>query len=425
VWELAEDGRPAEALGLARQVLAAEPGHFGALQAAAWLLEEAGDVEGATGFARRLIALFPGDVAGYWRMATLLFGQDRLGEAEPYLRKALEIEPGDAELHERLGTVLMDRLDWAGALAPMERAAAIEPENAFHLFRLGLVLTRLGRAPEAVSPLTAALDLGLGAEECETIVTLLETYGLPSPVRPVYRRACDLLGRPDLTVPGAAGRDKALLQAQAEIAERLAMPVGQDEATSRESWELARTLAECVLAGQRRNRNARKALEILEGHRDVPFALYSDPEAARRHGARLTELGRRFTAAGAALAEQPDVTRLEEVFAVAGELSRTFEAAGMKGGPDETEFSRALLEMVEELRGGWRPSPAEAARAARSFEASGLAAAFPAFHRRLTTGRADLDGHEAGDGHAVDGDGDGHAFGEETRVRHRPGRGLD
>jgi len=342
-----------------------------------------GRYERAARVAQQLIDRYPDEDLGYFRMAEALLARKMYARAERYAEEAVARDPMDASNHALLADVREQVHGLAAAEEPLRVAADLEPERPEHRIRLGLLRVRLGRAADGVPDLEAALRLGAGEDQMRLILDLLAGLGLPEPVRPLYRAVSYLLARPDLSEPGAAGRDPALLAEQAAIARRLAVPIGQDEPTTRAAWRLSRELAEAVLAAEPGNAAAREALEALALSESMPYELYADREKAAAYLASVRDLTRRITDAYGVLGAGPTADAMCELFRAADELLRVVEAAGAWDTPGVREGIEIVTRGVSETRARWLPGPGEAEAVAAVMADTGLVEQFAAFYRWL------------------------------------------
>jgi len=85
---------------------------------------------------------------------------DALPKAKAAALKALERDDESGGAHVTLGIVrLLYEWDWSGARQELERALEIEPNNPYFRLCYGVWLNAMGRSPEAIAEMTAALDL--------------------------------------------------------------------------------------------------------------------------------------------------------------------------------------------------------------------------------------------------------------------------
>ncbi len=154
-WHLLQRGHPADALALARQVLAAEPSNISALACramAVWDLD--GENPQSLSDMQRAVEMAPGAAALRHNFATLLVRAGRVDEAAMQYRAALELAPDDTQAFWGLATnarmeneaALVERmasLAQHGALPPLRRQ--------FLAFGLAKAFDDLGRPAEAMA----------------------------------------------------------------------------------------------------------------------------------------------------------------------------------------------------------------------------------------------------------------------------------
>ena len=247
--------RPEAAEQLLREVLIADPAHWGALYQLAWLRWQQSDYDEASTLARQLLVLGPDRIHGHLMLARILHSQERDAEARPHARRALEIDPHLPQAYTVLAKILngLDELDEAWELA--EHALSLAPEydepyevlitvagrtggwdraEAFALAALrqhpqlsllhswlGLIRSGQGRDDEARREFGTALATNPQPSMLDCVAGLMELTGSAvTSLADIYHRICQVRGLPDLTIPGAAGTDPELLGRQAEIAER-------------------------------------------------------------------------------------------------------------------------------------------------------------------------------------------------------------
>lgn len=142
-------GRLAEAQGLCRQMLAANPTDANVLHLLGMVESRLGDLDVALSLlenARRLQPTNP------FLLNTLgstygMLGQHK--EAEKCLRKALSLKPDLAEAHSNLGNALTGLDDFKEAERSLRRAVALDPGHVDSRINLGAVLRKLGRPQDA------------------------------------------------------------------------------------------------------------------------------------------------------------------------------------------------------------------------------------------------------------------------------------
>jgi tetratricopeptide (TPR) repeat protein len=343
--------------------------------------------------AKRLVTKEPADPAAYRALAEALMEADGRGEeAVAAARRAVELAADDPQNQLALSEAFRHRLEWAASEGPLLAAIALDPDDVINRINLGMVRVRLGRSAEAVPDLELCLDYG--AEAIETVLHHLERCGIPSPVDRLYRSLVAELGRADLSVPGAAGDDPALLGEQAEVALRLAVTLGQDKATTMAARRRAKALAEAVLAVDHRHGTAREVLRQLEVIDGVAFELYGNPEQARRQGRDLDELGERITVlAGRVEQGNPDPGLIVELLSAHTEAAARCSAAGLVA--EGAELAGIITEALDAVRAECAADPDLRGRMAAAFVAGGLSAEYPELFGWLSAGHdSKIDGAE-------------------------------
>ena len=151
---LADGERPAAALPLLREALAANPNDTSALETLGYLRFQQNNAAEAAGWFDRAIESGSATYLAYFYRAILaapavnqLAGGAR---AEDYLRRAIGLNPGFAEPYVRLADLYaQDAGRVEEALPLVRRATELEPENAAYWLDLGKLLLRLHRSDEA------------------------------------------------------------------------------------------------------------------------------------------------------------------------------------------------------------------------------------------------------------------------------------
>jgi tetratricopeptide (TPR) repeat protein len=300
--------RPEQAETLLREVLVADATHWGALHQLAWLRWQQEDYAEATALAERLLMLGPDRVHGHLMLARILHSEDRDAEAEPHARRALEIDPHLPQAYTVLAEILngLDELgeSWdlaeqalrlapdydepyeviiavAGRTGGWDRAEAFalealrqHPQLSLLHSWLGLIRSGQGRDDEARREFATALATNPEPPMLDCVAGLMELTGAAvAALADVYDRICQVRGLPNLTVPGSAGSDPALLARQAEIAERsyhASMLVNGTQ----EHLAAATELVDVVLAAEPGNQRARFVrAQIQRDAGDYPAAL--------------------------------------------------------------------------------------------------------------------------------------------------------
>jgi predicted O-linked N-acetylglucosamine transferase (SPINDLY family) len=156
---LHQQGKPAEAERLYRQVLAIDPRVFPALYLLGVLRLEQGDSAEAAGLIERALALNPGDPAAWTHYGLALQGQARFEDALAAQERALALRPGLLAARLGRGGALraLGRND--AALADYEAVLAGDPGNADAWNGRGALLRALSRIDEALESFNRALAL--------------------------------------------------------------------------------------------------------------------------------------------------------------------------------------------------------------------------------------------------------------------------
>ena len=305
---LMELRRPEQAQRLLREVLTADATNWGALYQLAWLRWQESDYAEATALAQRLLILGPDRVHGHLMLARILHSQQRDAEAEPCARRAVRIDPHRPQAYTMLAKILneLDRLDEAWDMA--EQALSLAPDHAdpyqviitvagrtggwdraesFTLEALrqhpqlsllhgwlGMIRAGQGRTDEARREFATALATTPEPSMLDCVAGLMELTGVAATsLADVYARICQVRGLPNLTVPGAAGTDPALLARQAEVAERCYHASLLEHGTE-EQFAIAGELVAAVLVADPANQLARFVrAQLLRDARDYAAAL--------------------------------------------------------------------------------------------------------------------------------------------------------
>ena len=188
-----EDGKPAEARRVARQLTEAAPGFVGAhsphgllaldqnqgKRAATHLataiaitpgqpalhlamgraLEMGGEVAEAALHFRTVIGLAPHHAEAHAHLAHLLRQQGRRAEAIAHCRQAVAADPGHAEAWNTLGALLQEDGDPREAAQCLRRALHLRPSWPAALNNFGLALKECGNLAEAATILEGAVDI--------------------------------------------------------------------------------------------------------------------------------------------------------------------------------------------------------------------------------------------------------------------------
>ncbi|MDA0567458.1 tetratricopeptide repeat protein [Streptomonospora sp. S1-112] len=336
---LLEMGRLEQAEEFARRAVAAAPERASALLTLSRVLNRRGDGEGALEAAARVVALRPDLAVTHYWYAALLGDAGRFSEGLRHAREAVRRNPGSAvELgvlarcaamvagcadEARAAAAEMLRLspadpvaqdlargvytrlgDWERARETAQAVVDARPADPVSRFRLGEALLNLGRHAEATAAFLSTLQQRPSQDQLETTAVVLLEAGLPEETRELFSRVCTALGRPDPTVPHAAGTDERLIAWQLEAADLLVEEAGRPD--------MARPVLLALFADNPRHPDVRTALGALV------YDVDGDPESAWELVAPLVEAGHDSAEAHAVAAHAlTDLGRLDEAAALA------------------------------------------------------------------------------------------------------------
>ncbi len=158
IMELKEDGKCAEALPIARRVVAENPKMKLGYMHLAMVLRCRGDLAGVLATFDKASASGAGGESVDRQKAMLLSEIGRPAEAVRVLQGYRESE--EPETLNALGIALADSGKPAEALPVFARVLELDPSNAVAYQNIGIAMLKLGRADEARENLEAALRLG-------------------------------------------------------------------------------------------------------------------------------------------------------------------------------------------------------------------------------------------------------------------------
>lgn len=172
-----EDGKPADARRLARQLVESAPSFGGAHYLLGLLALDQGQGKRAAGHLATAIAITPGQSALHLAMGRALEMGNEVAEASLHFRTVLNIHPHHAEAHARLGHLLRQQGRVDEAISHCRHAVAADPGHAEAWNTLGALLQQQGDPREAAQCLRRALQLrpvwptalnnfGLALKEC-------------------------------------------------------------------------------------------------------------------------------------------------------------------------------------------------------------------------------------------------------------------
>jgi len=183
-------GRPTEAAGQWRKLLARLPDHAPWHGRLAFALADQDQMEEAETQARRAAALQPWSPAALVNLGTLLELRNRDEEAARSYQRALETRPDYAPARFNLGHLLEERGDFAAALDAYRQQLEIDPDSALAWFRIGAVHDRQEALGEAVVAYRRALELDPEMPQAHNNLGFaLERQGETAAAVEAYRRA--------------------------------------------------------------------------------------------------------------------------------------------------------------------------------------------------------------------------------------------
>jgi tetratricopeptide (TPR) repeat protein len=159
---LHQQNRLAEAEGLYRQLLTAEPGNFEAWHRLAILhyqQQRGGDALAAVNAA---LKINPGIADARVLQGVLLQAAGRRGEARDAFQAATSLRPGDAQGWYNLGLVHNELKDFQAAVTAFDRVLALKP-SAEAWYNRGIALQELRRYPETLESFDRTIALAPGA----------------------------------------------------------------------------------------------------------------------------------------------------------------------------------------------------------------------------------------------------------------------
>ena len=183
-------GRPADAFGFCRQVLAAEPDNADALNLAGVAAFQTGDGAEARSLLETAVAFKPGFADAFNNLGNVLKAEGALGDAEAAYKKALKARPGYVDAEYNLGITQEAQGRFSDAEASYRRCLDLDPGFAPGHFNLGNVMKALSRMDDALSAYRRALDLRPGyAEALNNLGTVEMELGHGADAIHAYRQA--------------------------------------------------------------------------------------------------------------------------------------------------------------------------------------------------------------------------------------------
>lgn len=215
-------GRFTQAADAAAQLLRTHPHNMSGLLLMARMQWAVHGAREGVSFARRAVELYPDDVTCLTTLADVLAGVTNGSvEALALIENAIAIDPDYAFAHLVAGRIHLDALQYVEAENWTLQALKITPTDPSAVVQLGLVRAGLGRFEESREAVIAALHIDSQPERIDELIGHVEFLAIPDHFAEIYRMMLGARGLPDLSCPGAAGQDSALIEAQGALAERM------------------------------------------------------------------------------------------------------------------------------------------------------------------------------------------------------------
>jgi protein O-GlcNAc transferase len=144
---------------LYREILARQPGHFGAMHLLGVVAHQVGQFDLAVNLISRAIALSPRYAEAYCNLGNALRDRGQVDEAISAFRQAIALKPGLHEAHSNLGNVLRDKGRLDEAIAACRQAIALMPSYPGAHCNLGNALLDKGELDEAIAACRRAIAL--------------------------------------------------------------------------------------------------------------------------------------------------------------------------------------------------------------------------------------------------------------------------
>ncbi len=154
---LHQAGRLEEASGIYRQVLAAQPNEFNALNLGGVAASQMGDHAHAVEMLRGAVNAKPGSAEAYYNLGTALLPTDDQADAIAAFGRAVEIKPDYAQAHSNLGAALLRVGRFEEAAAAYAREIEIRPGHPQAHCNLGNVFLRDRKYKHAAAAYRRAL----------------------------------------------------------------------------------------------------------------------------------------------------------------------------------------------------------------------------------------------------------------------------
>lgn len=200
-----QSGRLAEAEGLYRQILAAQPDHAEVLHMLGLLAHQAGHHDAAAELIGQAIALMPENAACRSNLTDVERVRRRFDAALAAGHRAIELRPDFAHAHNNLGNVFTDMGRPAEAIAAYRRTLELTPDDAEVCRNLANVLHATGRLEEAIAVFRTAValqpdvaeahhNLGNALLDTDRLAEAIGEHRLAIGLRPDFAEAHSSLG---------------------------------------------------------------------------------------------------------------------------------------------------------------------------------------------------------------------------------------
>jgi protein O-GlcNAc transferase len=191
--EYQRSSRLMEAEALHRQIIGADPNHFGSLYLLGILSLQRGQNDVAIDLIGRALSIRPDYAEAHNNLGNAFKSHGDLVEAIAHYKRALGLKPDFAEVHNNLGTALKAQGELVRAVASYERALALKPDYAEALNNLGNALVDQLKVVDAVSCYNRALALRPEYFEAHNnLGTALMELGQPNDAIAHFERALSL-----------------------------------------------------------------------------------------------------------------------------------------------------------------------------------------------------------------------------------------
>ena len=158
-FALHAQGRLAQAQALYEQVLAIEPGHFGALHMTGVIAYQSKDPQRSVDLIGRALENNSRDAAAYYNHGVALQALGQHTAAAVSYERAIALKAGYADAHNNLGIALQELGRFDAALQSFERALALQPDHVRGHNNLGNARRALNHPQAAVECYERALAL--------------------------------------------------------------------------------------------------------------------------------------------------------------------------------------------------------------------------------------------------------------------------